>query len=99
MDNLSLLIDLLDSPDNDYWGDVLSCEARGIIDKNSEEIMLSILDCWQQWPENRLEHLAYLLGNNSSEVEKKLIFELLNSQYESVAFRAREAASEFKPCV
>lgn len=96
MNDLDQLIELLDSPDNDYWGDVLSSEARGIIDKNIDEILLPILYCWQQWPENRLEHLAYLLGESRSEIEKKLVYELLNSQYESVAFRAREAASEFR---
>ena len=96
MNDLGQLIELLDSPDNDYWGDVLSSEARGIIDKNIDEILLPILHCWQQWPENRLEHLAYLLGESRSEIEKKLVYELLNSQYESVAFRAREAASEFR---
>lgn len=48
MNDLGQLIELLDSPDNDYWGDVLSSETRGVIDKNIDEILLPILHCWQQ---------------------------------------------------
>ena len=97
MSDLNQLIELLDHPDDNYWGDVLSSEAREIIDRNIDEILAPVLGCWHQWPENRLEHLAYLLGDSPSETEKKLVYELLNSQYESVVFRAQEAAYEFKP--
>jgi hypothetical protein len=96
MNDLNQLVELLDHPDDNYWGDVLSSEAREIIDKNIDGILSSVLNCWRQWPENRLEHLAYLLGDSPSEVERKLVYELLDSQYESVAFRAREAAHEFE---
>lgn len=97
MDELNQLIKLLDHPDDDFWGDVLSCEAREMIDADIDGVLMQVLGCWHQWPENRLEHLAYLLGDSPSEIEKKLVYELLTSQYESVVFRAREAAYEFSP--
>ncbi len=95
MSDFDLLVDLLDHPDDDFWGDVLSSEAREIIDTNIDEILSLVLASWREWPENRLEHLAYLLGESNSQVEKVLVYELLQSHYESVVFRAIEAVSEF----
>lgn len=96
MSQLEELIALLDLHDTDYWYDYASCRAREIIDRNPTGILSEVLDCWTQWPENRTEHLAYLLGDNTYDIEKKLINALQHSPYESVVYRANEAASAIR---
>ena len=92
--DLERLVRLLDHPDDDYWSDVLSSEARALIDRNVDEMLPQVISCWRQWPEHRLEHLAYLLGEGTSQVEALLIQELLQSPYDDVVYRAKEAAKQ-----
>ncbi len=96
MNDIEVLIKLLDHPENDYWSDVLCDDARAVIDRNPEMILSDVLQQWEDWPESRLEHLAYLLGEGLSEVEKALVEALHKSKYESVVFRAKEAVIELE---
>jgi hypothetical protein len=94
MSDIEELINFLDHPDDNYWGDILCDDARAIIDKDPELILTKVIQQWEDWPENRLEHLAYLLGEGLSEVETSLIRALHQSKYKSVVFRAKEAFIE-----
>jgi hypothetical protein len=67
-----------------------------VIDSNPEMILGEVFQKWEEWPENRLENLAYLLGQGLSEIEKDLIEALLKSKYKSVIFRAKEAVIELE---
>ncbi|SFM22467.1 hypothetical protein [Marinobacter zhejiangensis] len=96
MNTIEELIRLLDYLDDDYWSDVLCGDARTIIDRDPELIMSNVLQQWEDWPENRLEHLTYLLGEGRSEVEKLLIENLQRSKYKTVVFRAKEALIEME---
>lgn len=96
MNDIEELIKLLDHPDDNYWGDILCNDARAAIDCNPEVILGEILETWKEWPENRLEHLAYILGEGLSKVEKDLIEALHKSKYKSVVFRAKEAVIELE---
>ncbi len=96
MNDIEILIKLLDHPENDYWSDILCDDARAVIDRNPEMILSDVLQQWEDWPENRLEHLTYLLGEDMSEVKKALIEALHKSEYESVVFRAKEAVIELE---
>ncbi|MBU2705300.1 hypothetical protein KCM76_04870 [Zooshikella marina] len=96
MNDIEELVKLLDHPDDNYWGDILCDDARAVIDHNPEMILGEVLQTWEEWPENRLEHLAYLLGEGLSEVEKDLIEALHKSKYQSVTFRAKEAVIELE---
>jgi hypothetical protein len=88
---LSKLISLLDLPDDsNYWSDVACCEARALIDQDSESLLNEIFEVCEHWPENRQEHLAYILGEGVSPCESKILVHLSKSVYLSVAFRARE---------
>lgn len=96
MSRLNELIRLLDLPDADFWYDVASCWATDIIYSDTDEILSEVSDCWPKWPEERIEHLAYILGGADSEIERKLIYALQKCQYPSVVYRANEAALELK---
>lgn len=96
MSKIEELVSLLDHPDDNYWGDILSDEARVIIDSDPELLLGKVLEQWQEWPENRLEHLAYLLGEGVSGIEEQLINVLHRSKYKSVVFRAQEAVIELQ---
>ncbi|OZG71066.1 hypothetical protein BTA51_23480 [Hahella sp. CCB-MM4] len=96
MSKFEKLVRLLDHPDDNYWGDILAGEAREIIDSDPEVLLSFILEQWESWPENRLEHLAYLLGEGVSNVEEKLIIALHGSKYKSVVFHAKEAVIELE---
>ncbi|WP_087026539.1 hypothetical protein [Thaumasiovibrio subtropicus] len=96
MSQFEEFIKRLDHADDDYWADVLSDEARKIIDSAPEVLLSAVLEHYQAWPENRLEHLAYLLGEGVSELEEQLILLLQQSKYESVVSRAKEAAIELE---
>ena len=85
----------LDMADSDYWYDE-GCEIpRSIIDENIDDIFPWLLQEWFKWSENAQEHLAYILGEGESDLELKLIKEMLHSEYESVVYRAKEALVEF----
>jgi hypothetical protein len=88
---LSKLISFLDLPDSDYWSDVACCEARALIDQDSQSLLNEIFEVCEHWSENRQEHLAYILGEGASPCESKILDHLSKSVYPSVAFRAREA--------
>lgn len=96
MNDVEELIRLLDHPDDNYWGEILCDDARAVIDRNPEMILGEVLQKWEEWPENRLEHLAYLLGEGLSDVEKDLVEALHKSKYRSVTFRAKEASIELE---
>ncbi|MDC7240770.1 MAG: hypothetical protein PQJ50_10460 [Spirochaetales bacterium] len=90
------LIKYLDIPDNDYWSDE-GCElARNVLDQNSELLFKELMTLWADWPEMRQEHLAYILGEGSSETELLLIKEMLTSPFSEVAYRAKESLREFQ---
>ncbi|WP_227816875.1 hypothetical protein [Nitrogeniibacter aestuarii] len=86
IDKLTTYLDLVD---NDYWHDVACLDARRVIDTNGIDLLERIFVCCAQWPENRLEHFAYIL-DGGTEVEIRLLRMLAESEFSSVAFRARE---------
>ena len=88
-------VELLDYPESDLWSDILACEARAIIDNDIHQMISLVLACWRQWPEHRLEHLAYVLGESAAPLEQRVIDELLESPYPSVIARAIEAAGDY----
>jgi len=82
---------LLDLPDSDFWYDVASCEARSILDDGGEAFLSQVLAEWLAWPEMRQEHLAYILGEGPSPIEKQILEEMACLPRSDVAFRARES--------
>jgi len=98
MNNLDKLVKLLDYLDGDYWSDVLSQEARAVIDRDVDQILTLVAANWMAWPEHRLAHLAYVLGESTSPVERQLVQELLKSPFEDVVFKARERARQLGLC-
>lgn len=93
--NLLNLINELDVPDTDYWYDSGCDFARKIIDEAPEAFIISILNVWRKWPDERQEHLAYILGEGTSTKELELIKQMLTSPCDDVVFRAKEALIEF----
>lgn len=89
------LINLLDVPDTDYWYDSGCKIARTCLDEHQEEFLVIILNEWKKWPEPIQEHLAYILGEGKSHKELEIINALLNSDYDDVVYRAKEAIIEF----
>lgn len=87
---LNTLVSLLDLVDGDYWSDVASSEARSLIDQDPQKLLSEIFPFLNQWPENRLEHLAYILGEGDSPIEEEILIHLSTSIYPSVSLRARE---------
>ena len=85
------LVELLDIPDSDYWSDVGCVEARSIIDADPQLVIREIESQWKSWPEPRLEHLAYILGEGAHSLEKEVLLELARSSFPGVAMSAREA--------
>ena len=96
MKTLDCLILLLDLPDSDYWYDVACCEARSILDCD-ETLLLQILVDWKEWPEIRQEHLAYILGDGPSVIEKQILEEMAQLPASDTAFRARESMRSNPP--
>ena len=90
------LIELLDLPDSDVWYDHGCTLARQIIDGNCTAILDEIIRVWRSWPENRLIHLAYVLGDSALPSELSLIHDLMKSDSEDIVFRAKEALTSFK---
>ncbi|MGW8391382.1 hypothetical protein [Pseudoduganella sp. HUAS MS19] len=88
---LNKLIQHLDLPDADYWYDVACSEARSILDVDSQVLLPQILAQWRSWPEMRQEHLAYILGEGTSEIERQILDEMAQLPDSEAAFRAREA--------
>lgn len=93
---LENLIRLLDLHDNDYWYDEACNEARQIIDSAPEAIFALILKEWHDWPEERQQHLIYVLGEGNSPLEAQLIVEMLESDNMEIASLAKEAQRNLK---
>lgn len=85
------LVELLDLPDADYWSDVGCAEARAIIDADPQSALSEIESQWRSWPEPRLEHLAYILGEGPHPFEKEILLEMARSGAPSLEMSAREA--------
>jgi hypothetical protein len=90
------LIELLDLPDSDVWYDNGCTLARKIIDGNCTIILDEIIRVWRSWPENRLIHLAYVLGDSTQLSELSLIHDLMSSDNRDIVFREKEALASFK---
>ncbi len=88
---LKELVSYLDQPDGDLWYDDICVIARNIIDDNEQAILADISKEFESWPSARQEHLAYILGKGSSEIELDIINKMLHSKYEDVVFRAKES--------
>ena len=85
------LVELLDLPDADYWSDVACGEARSIVDAAPHAMLSEIESQWRSWSESRQEHLAYILGESSHPLERRVLLEMARSGAPSVAMSAREA--------
>jgi hypothetical protein len=83
-------------PDTDYWYDEASVLAQAIVQGNSPAILQEIAAERVSWPTNRQEHLAYILGNGTSEAEQKILLTLSASTDSSVSFRALESLAEMR---
>lgn len=94
MKSIDKLIDLLDSPDDEIWGNVYIDYAEEIFENEPNELISTILKQWSIWPENRQEHLACILGYVGSPLERELILQMVNSDNKLVANRAKEALDE-----
>ncbi|MFO1367957.1 MAG: hypothetical protein U1F46_03105 [Marinagarivorans sp.] len=98
MKPLNTLISLLDKPDDEIWGNVWSDDAFELLRKEHAFLFPIIIQEWKLWPENRQEHLAFLLGSTGTPDEKALIVAMLGATYSSVRKRAKEALEEFEMC-
>jgi hypothetical protein len=88
---LNDLVDLLDLPDSDYWYDVACCLARSILDKDGHYLLPQLLVEWSAWPEMRKNHLAYILGEGASPIERTILEAMEKSGNSDFAFTARES--------
>lgn len=95
MKSIDKLIDLLDSPDDEVWGNVYIDYAGEIFEGDSGALIPIIVKQWSSWPINRQEHLACILGYVGSQQEKELILQMIGSDNKQVASRAKEALEEF----
>jgi len=95
MKSLAQLINFLDSPDDEIWGNIYLALANEIFENDHQELIPIILKDLNQWSSNRQEHLACLLGFIGSSEEKNLISELVRSDDFLVNKRALEAMDEF----
>lgn len=94
---LDEFVTLLDMPDDEIWGVVWSDDARALFDLHHRALLPAILTRWRDWPINRQDHLAFLLGYTGTSEEAQLIHEMLGATDPGVASRAREALEEFQP--
>ncbi|KQO25311.1 hypothetical protein ASF11_19425 [Acidovorax sp. Leaf76] len=88
------LVALLDKPNDEVWGLIWSDDALAILERHHELLIPEILIAWKQWPMNRQEHLACILGEVGSEDERLLIIELMLAPDPAVRHRAEEALNE-----
>jgi len=88
---LNEVINLLDLPDEDYWYDEGSSQARTLIDGEGQTLLPRIAEVWSTWPELRQTHLAYILGEGSSSLEREILELMALSKSPEVSFRARES--------
>lgn len=96
MEELKALIELLDKPDDEIWGQYYIDDAEKIYEENHEQLLPQILNLWQTWPENRKMHLACILGFVGSKNELVLINELLSSPNRYIANYAKDALDEYR---
>ena len=92
---LNELIMFLDTENDDLWGDDVCCLASKILHENRDENLKEIIRVWRDWPAKRQEHLAYILGESSSPLEKILLEEMMLSENEDVAYEAKESMKEY----
>ncbi|WP_431286914.1 hypothetical protein [Roseateles chitinivorans] len=90
-------LSLLDRPDDEAWGLVWSEDAATLLKLHHHEFLPTIRAQWRGWSNNRLDHLAFLLGSTGTAEEELLIVELLGAADANVVSRAREAREEFRP--
>jgi hypothetical protein len=87
---LDRFVSLLDLPDSDYWFDVGSSEARAFIDVSPQSLLQEVALAWRTWAVHTQEHLAYILGEGTSETELEILREMEKSSSTDVAMRACE---------
>lgn len=95
MQEFDQLITLLDQPDDEIWGNIWMNDAITLFQRSHTSLIPLILKVWQQWPSNRQEHLAVILGSVGSEQEALLIKEMLNTYDPHIRRRAQEALEEW----
>ncbi|GAA6170317.1 hypothetical protein [Sessilibacter corallicola] len=96
MEKLEALIELLDKPDDEIWGQYYMDDAEKIYTENHENLLPKLLGQWKMWPNNRQMHLACILGFAGTQSELKLIKELLSSSNKHVARYAQDALEEHR---
>jgi hypothetical protein len=62
-----------------------------MLDEEGRHLLPKILAEWSAWTEMRQNHLAYILGEGHSPMERKILSDMAQSGSLEVAFTARES--------